>query len=54
MGWRFGERNDETGMHPSVRPYKELSAAEKQKDIDAVTIIPAVLKKCGYRIYRKK
>ena len=32
-GWRYGaERDDTRRLHPSMRPYEDLSDAEKQKD----------------------
>jgi hypothetical protein len=35
--WRHAvERDDARRLHPSIRPYDELSEAEKQKDRDTV------------------
>lgn len=36
-GWRFGEKRDNSRkLHPSIKPYTQLTAAEKQKDRDTV------------------
>lgn len=36
-GWRFGENRDNSRkLHPSIKPYDQLTAAEKQKDRDTV------------------
>nr|WP_246700457.1 NAD-binding protein [Variibacter gotjawalensis] len=48
-GWRHGAvRNDATREHPSLEPWDDLSAAEKQKDRDMVHGIPRILKNAGY------
>jgi voltage-gated potassium channel Kch len=43
-GWRYGDpRDDAKKLHPSIRPYAELSEPEKEKDRDTVT---TALKSC--------
>ena len=39
-GWRYGEqRDDARKRHPSLKPYVELSEAEKQKDRDTIEAV---------------
>ena len=39
-GWRLGEVRDDTRkIHPSLRPYQDLSEAEKNKDRDTVASV---------------
>ena len=41
-GWRHADvRDDSRRLHPSIRPYKELSQAEKSKDRDTVMAVLA-------------
>jgi voltage-gated potassium channel Kch len=36
-GWRYGQaRDDERRLHPSLRPFRDLTEAEKDKDREAV------------------
>jgi hypothetical protein len=52
-GWTFGEVRDEVAKtHPSIRPWCELSEAERDKDRDAVRDIPLVLADFGLRLVR--
>jgi hypothetical protein len=45
-GWRYGaERDDTRRLHPSMRPYEDLSDAEKQKDRATVANALATLGK---------
>jgi hypothetical protein len=39
-GWRYGGQRDNTRKrHPSLKPYVELSEAEKQKDRDTIEAV---------------
>jgi len=55
QGWSYGKEKDENKKtHPDLVAWKELTDAEKQKDIDAVEAIPKYLAKKGFEIYRLK
>jgi hypothetical protein len=42
-GWRYGEQRDNTRKrHPSLKPYGQLSEAEKQKDRDTIQTVGAI------------
>ncbi len=52
-GWTYGAVRDTTARrHPSLVPWEQLSALEKDKDRDAVRDIPAVLGHVGLGISR--
>lgn len=53
QGWTFGEvRDEEAKTHPSIRPWSELTEADRDKDRDAVRDIPLVLADFGLQIVR--
>lgn len=50
-GWKRGEsRNNALKIHPSLKPYAELSEAEKQKDRDTVIGLRDLLASAGYGV----
>ena len=52
-GWSYGPtRDDAERRHPSLIPYDDLPVEERQKDIDAVLQIPALLVEVGLGIRR--
>jgi hypothetical protein len=52
-GWRLGPvRDNENLIHPEIRPYHELSDEERDKDTQAVRLIPELLAIAGYRVVR--
>ena len=52
-GWRFGPvRDNEALIHPDLLPYGELSESAREKDRQAVLLIPELLASAGYRIVR--
>lgn len=54
-GWRPGpSRDDQRLVHPDLRPYDELPAAARAKDVEAVLLIPTLLASAGYRIVRHR
>jgi len=53
QGWRAGpERDNEALIHPDIKEYDDLSQETKDKDIQAVCLIPELLAAAGYRIVR--
>ncbi len=53
QGWSYGPvRDDEARLHPMLVPYDDLPQDERQKDIDAVLEIPALLAAAGLGITR--
>lgn len=53
-GWRFAPvRRDEAREHPSLISWDELSESERDKDVQAVQAIPAVLARAGLAIRRR-
>ncbi|WP_298523306.1 RyR domain-containing protein [uncultured Methanobrevibacter sp.] len=54
-GWIYkSKRNNELKHHPSLRDWKKLPKAEKQKDIDSIENIPAILKSIGLKVVDSK
>jgi hypothetical protein len=52
-GWRYGEpRQDEARAHPAMRPYAEISEADKDKDRDSVMHYPEFAARANHRIVR--
>jgi voltage-gated potassium channel Kch len=52
-GWIWGQvRDDGKKIHPSLRPYDQLSESEKEKDRSSVRNIPHVLSLIDFQIYR--
>jgi voltage-gated potassium channel Kch len=53
-GWRYGKvRDDAMKVHDDLRPWVELSADAKYKDIATVTKIPMILARVDLRLARK-
>jgi glycine/D-amino acid oxidase-like deaminating enzyme len=54
QGWRRteGEKDPERKLHPLLRPWEELSEAERDKDRMAVRELPDMLLRAGFEIYR--
>lgn len=46
------ERNNTLRTHPSILPWRYLSDAEKEKDLDAIRAIPRYLGAAGYEVSR--
>ncbi len=54
-GWMYGEkRNDAQKLHPDLVGWDDLGENEKEKDIEAVKLIPSLLARAGFQIYRLK
>lgn len=54
-GWSYWRsRNNPARRHPLLRPYKELSEANKKLDRDAIREYPAHAGFIGYRIVRDR
>ena len=52
-GWRYGStRNNDKLLHPSLVSWDDLPESEREKDRDAVRLLPAVLAQVGLRIVR--
>lgn len=52
-GWVYAPvRDNDAKKHPCLVPYDELPLDEQEKDISAVSQIPARLAEVGFRIYR--
>jgi hypothetical protein len=52
-GWRIapdGRKDPEAKLHPLLVPWEELSAAEREKDRDGFTALPAMLADIGYEL----
>jgi hypothetical protein len=48
-GWTHGPtRDDSAKRHPSIVPYHELTAEEKDKDRHSVLKYPDLLRACGF------
>lgn len=51
-GWTYGiEKDDLLKMHPSLKPYEELSENERNKDRELVKLIPSFLKDIDYEAF---
>ena len=54
-GWKRGKmRDDARKLHPDLRPWEELDDNAKDKDILTVKLIPGLLARAGFQIYRIK
>jgi hypothetical protein len=54
QGWRCGPERDHAALiHPDMKPWSELDEPTRDKDRDAVRLIPALVQMAGYRIYRR-
>lgn len=54
-GWRVADVKDiSQKKNPSLVPWDDLPAEEKQKDVDAAESIPSLLALVGYRIRKRK
>jgi hypothetical protein len=52
-GWSYGpKRANELKLHPLIIPYKNLPEEEKEKDRDAVTNYPNLVKNAGYAVVK--
>jgi voltage-gated potassium channel Kch len=52
-GWIFGEaRDDERKLHPSLIPWADLPEAEKEKDRNAIRVLPGILARVDLAIRR--
>ena len=52
-GWRRGPlRDDEDRVHPAIRPWSELSEAERQKDRQLIVEIPGIVAAAGMSLAR--
>lgn len=50
-GWSYAPQTNKLKKeHECLKPYAELSEADKQSDRDLVEGIPAILAKAGYRM----
>jgi len=50
-GWKYAEKTDkDKKLHSSIREWKELPEAEKEKDRTLVRGIPNILARAGYAI----
>jgi len=52
QGWTLGPRDDAALNHPDLVPWDELGTQARQKDVDLVAEIPALLATAGYGIAR--
>ncbi len=53
QGWRYGQtRNNERKIHPDLQPWAALSAADKDKDRNAIRTLPETLRDAGFQILR--
>ena len=54
-GWKYGKiRNNARKLHPDLVSWEELNDDAKEKDILAVKLIPILLARAGFQIYRIK
>ncbi|HEY7545966.1 MAG TPA: RyR domain-containing protein, partial [Blastocatellia bacterium] len=54
-GWKYGPKRDDNLMtHPMLRPYEELSEAEKEKNRLPARLTQAKLNDVGYRIVHRR
>lgn len=54
-GWRYGEeRNDDEKIHPSLKPFDELTDKDREKDQDAVRNFPKIADRAGFRIVAER
>jgi hypothetical protein len=53
QGWTYGPtRDDERKIHPDLQPWAALSAADKDKDRNAIRTLPETLRDAGFQILR--
>jgi hypothetical protein len=53
-GWRLGERDNDKRLHPDLVPFEELTEEGREKDRDAVAVMPEVLALAGLSIRREE
>jgi voltage-gated potassium channel Kch len=52
-GWKYGDKRDDTKkLHSDLVDWESLSEDEKRKDIATVKLIPGLLARAGFQIYR--
>jgi len=52
-GWKYGEKRDDIKkIHPDLVNWESLSEDEKRKDIETVKLIPNLLARAGFQIYK--
>ncbi len=51
-GWKYGTRDDGRKLHPDLIDWDHLSDEERAKDIETVKLIPGLLARAGFQIYR--
>lgn len=52
-GWRYGDRRDDAGKrHPDLVPWTRLSEPSREKDREAVRVLPELLAEVGLAIVR--
>ena len=51
-GWRptDGDKDPDRKLHPALKPWDELSEADREKDRDAMRALPRILASVGYQI----
>ena len=53
-GWKLGpKRDNDAKIHPSMKPYTDLTEPEKEKDRDMIRKLPEQLAMAGFAIERK-
>jgi hypothetical protein len=52
--WRMGPRNSKQRTTPFIRPWRELEQEWKDVDRVMVEVVPQLLAKAGYKIYRMR
>ena len=53
QGWTYGQpRDDERKIRPDLQPWDALSEADRDKDRNAIRILPVILHEAGYQILR--
>lgn len=53
-GWQYtdGPKDPHRKLHPLLRPWEKLEEVEREKDRDAIRLIPQMLAHAGYELYR--
>lgn len=54
-GWKYGEKRDDIRkLHPDLVDWDSLPDSERVKDIETVKLIPSLLARAGFQIYKLK